>query len=632
MSTASSQKPLCSKIDLWNWRQDCAETAYKRFMRQLNSQSYWWRSDTQITTIAIYGPTQSGKTTLILNLLELKTQSLPEIQKVLRGGQSAGKSSTARILRYLRSKNDDWYIGKQAYQNDNDVCEAFRNLRQEMEHKGRNTDISRIDIFIPKKHFENQNNQQNAVIILDLPGTNASNKAEQAYVSSLHKEIREADLVFLVCSINDLGSLTSEIESPKSVLQNWPYNPTKYKVVCTRTFSDNSIKELLKKSPQFNLADLSQYIGDQFALFGAFPHFNQQIYAVDFGDTWNSLQNNHTETSYLETASYLRQAYLQKIQTDIAESSHVISRLYAGFHIADQAKQVLAYEKDRYQACQEKLNKQICDLRTHNNQLNKKKTLLEETLSQIEEDLNQNKSKSSNLQEKLQKQLDQELKNLYSESILKNVQDLKNLQLKILNSYNHLCLQCNQELKNNQFIGIEIPDMLKNPHPDIITISNKLKNYTFDMYWFSDNLKNDKQYLKQAFNQQKDKIVSDLKNSFDQYFKEQKVLLDKERKSIIYQISKCKEQEENNNKKMTALQEQKKTSTKDFNEQEQKLQEDMDYGNQFVHSIEDSYNYFIAQNVMPNFNSEKAATKKLFWILLVALLKQDLKKLKSKDR
>ena len=84
MSTASSQKPLCSKIDLWNWRQDCAETAYKRFMRQLNSQSYWWRSDTQITTIAIYGSTQSGKTTLILNLLELKVQSLPEIQKVLR--------------------------------------------------------------------------------------------------------------------------------------------------------------------------------------------------------------------------------------------------------------------------------------------------------------------------------------------------------------------------------------------------------------------------------------------------------------------------------------------------------------------------------------------------------------------
>ena len=35
---------------------------------------------------------------------------------------------------------------------------------------------------------------------------------------------------------------------------------------------------------------------------------------------------------------------------------------------------------------------------------------------------------------------------------------------------------------------------------------------------------------------------------------------------------------------------------------------------------------------MPNFNNEKIATKKLFWILLVALLKQDLKKLKSKDR
>ena len=490
-----------------------------------------------------------------------------------------------------------------------------------------------LDIFIPKKHFENQNNHQNDVIILDLPGTNASNKAEQAYVSSLHKEIREADLVFLVCSINDLGSLTSEIESPKSVLQNWPYNPTKYKVVCTRTFSDNSIKELLKKSPQFNLADLSQYIGDQFALFGAFPHFNQQIYAVDFGDTWNSLQNSHSETTYLETASHLRQEYLYKIQTDITESTHVTSRLYAGFHIADQAKQILAHEEDKYQVCQEKLEKQILERKIYNKLLNDKKKILEENHSEKEEDFAQKKSNSHSLLEELRKQLIEASEDLYSESVLKNVQDLKNILLKILNSYSHLCFQYNQDLQNNQFIGVIIPDVHQNSHPDIITISNKLNNYTFDTYFFfSDSLKNDKKSLKQAFNQQIDKIVSDLKKSFDQYFKEQYILLVNEINSITFQLSKYKQQKESNDKKIIELQEQKKQSTKEFSGQKQKLQEDIIYGNHFVHSIEGSYNHFIAQNIMPNFNNEKIATKKLFWILLVALLKQDLKKLKSKDR
>ena len=141
----------------------------------------------------------------------------------------------------------------------------------------------------------------------------------------------------------------------------------------------------------------------------------------------------------------MRQEYLYKIQTDITESTHVTSRLYAGFHIADQAKQILAHEEDKYQVCQEKLEKQILERKIYNKLLNDKKKILEENHSEKEEDFAQKKSNSHSLLEELRKQLIEASEDLYSESVLKNVQDLKNILLKILNSYSHLCFQYNQD-------------------------------------------------------------------------------------------------------------------------------------------------------------------------------------------
>ena len=96
----------------------------------------------------------------------------------------------------------------------------------------------------------------------------------------------------------------------------------------------------------------------------------------------------------------MRQEYLYKIQTDITESTHVTSRLYAGFHIADQAKQILAHEEDKYQVCQEKLEKQILERKIYNKLLNDNyssntdmKSINEKLMGKQEEEDNEVKKK-----------------------------------------------------------------------------------------------------------------------------------------------------------------------------------------------------------------------------------------------
>ena len=54
-------------------------------------------------TIALYGPTQVGKTTLILKMLGVSDAAALTVGEVLRGGRPAGESATATAMRYRAS-------------------------------------------------------------------------------------------------------------------------------------------------------------------------------------------------------------------------------------------------------------------------------------------------------------------------------------------------------------------------------------------------------------------------------------------------------------------------------------------------------------------------------------------------
>lgn len=90
--------------DVWlrkfRQRNDWAQRAYDRFITEVDPELVGDFTRSEHITVVVYGTTQVGKTTLILDLLGIRKEVLPAVGKILRGGQQLGKSSTASPIRY----------------------------------------------------------------------------------------------------------------------------------------------------------------------------------------------------------------------------------------------------------------------------------------------------------------------------------------------------------------------------------------------------------------------------------------------------------------------------------------------------------------------------------------------------
>ena len=73
-------------------RHDWALQAFDRFVHELAPEVSDQVRRTDQVTVVVYGATQVGKTTLILDLLGLASNTRDEVARVLRGGQAVGKS------------------------------------------------------------------------------------------------------------------------------------------------------------------------------------------------------------------------------------------------------------------------------------------------------------------------------------------------------------------------------------------------------------------------------------------------------------------------------------------------------------------------------------------------------------
>ncbi|MBR7358416.1 hypothetical protein G3W16_28760, partial [Klebsiella pneumoniae] len=78
-----------------------------------------------------------GKTTLLLDLMDIDLQQMATLSHVLRGGREAGKSSTATAMEYRRSTDQRWGLFVQSkthwFASDDDMTEALAQLRKQME-------------------------------------------------------------------------------------------------------------------------------------------------------------------------------------------------------------------------------------------------------------------------------------------------------------------------------------------------------------------------------------------------------------------------------------------------------------------------------------------------------------------
>lgn len=344
------------KVAMWlekySNRYRWAYDAYQRFIDELDPSLAGDFNRASHVTVAVYGATQVGKTTLILDLLGVTGKSLERATSVLRGEQRMGKSSTACAIRYGRSNDDYWYIGDHDDALDDEAARVqFSAIRTELE-EGREQSVDVLSVRLPSMFFEQRGGDALSLDlrILDIPGINAVNEAEQAQVARVaEKYVATADLILLVGRADDLGFLHPS-RLKLAALSEWMLQPNRYRVVLSYTFSPASFKAWFGQDER-TLAQVRAKLYQELGTHDYKPSksVESMLYPLEFGD---SLQSLGATPEYHLAAVKLIQQLRRELLASITESASPYGRLASAFKMktlidAKLEREQVHYEKHR---------------------------------------------------------------------------------------------------------------------------------------------------------------------------------------------------------------------------------------------------------------------------------------------
>lgn len=323
-----------------------AYEAYQRFIDEVDPSLVNDFRRASRVTIAVYGATQVGKTTLILDLLGVTGEALERASGVLRGEQRLGKSSTACAIRYGRSKDNYWYIGDDSDALDDEAARIrFSAIRAELE-QGQAQSVEVLPVRLPAMFFgqRDENTLSLELCILDIPGINAVNEAEQAQVARVvEMYVATADLILLVGRADDLGFLHPS-KLKMTALNDWMLQPNRYRVVLSYTFSPASFKTWFGQAGR-TLEEVRAKLYQELSTHDYDPpkSVEAMLFPLEFGDSLRSLG---VDEDYHQAAASLIAQLRCELLASITQSASPYARLAAAFKI----KQLIEARRTREQS------------------------------------------------------------------------------------------------------------------------------------------------------------------------------------------------------------------------------------------------------------------------------------------
>ena len=357
-----------SWVDLSRERYLWAEESFVAFLKKFDEQRLIQATDNASRQISVilYGPAQVGKTSLILTLLGIRDDCFTELNTLLRGEQDLGTMSTARTYRYRMSKNDFWYFSHRengtAWFNDEEAKAIFAGFRQEVEQGVREFDS--VDVFLPRRFFDLQQQSSAQLLIRDLPGTHSTNANEQYYVNMLaSRYLASADVVLLTGKADALAFLKPE-ELDNDLLKDWHWQRHRYKIVLTRAYSDATLQRLIKQK-LFDKKAMRTFLLEQINTLelGLPESISELIYPVECGHTWLAI--NAGDDEFACQCRDLRRDVLQELLDSLHQASNPLSRLRTGYALPHIIEQQMAVEKGHYETEKTLLRKQLLRLEEH---------------------------------------------------------------------------------------------------------------------------------------------------------------------------------------------------------------------------------------------------------------------------
>ncbi|MEH7159149.1 hypothetical protein [Neobacillus drentensis] len=272
-------------------------------------------ASTKELTISVYGPTQVGKTAVILSLLGIKQDRLSQLSKWLRGKRKLGESSTVTVMRYERSQDHSFHVRLP-----NDVVKAGLNgeqLEAALESVRANVEtqesysVEPIVVEIPFDYFEERNVHLN---IVDLPGVESAELKEVEHVKQCIKHWLPLSEVCLL--VDDAAQLTAFTQYVIKDIKTWYEQLDHFRVIPTRALSLDNIRKNIFNGTITSANDLvSDYAKVLNRVLKMELDFSKTIYPIDVGNSWDVIRDR--EPVLYGKMKDIMDGILQNLQRDL---------------------------------------------------------------------------------------------------------------------------------------------------------------------------------------------------------------------------------------------------------------------------------------------------------------------------
>ena len=331
--TSDSIAALWSEHD--SQRLGWAFRAYERFVASLSPEireRLAHKGQQEEAYVVVFGNTQVGKTTLLLDLMGVEPASLERVSLALRGGRAHGQSATATTMEYRRSADQRWGLRTadgaiQWFDDDRSITEALGQVRAAMEDR-QQVGHEPCVVYIPMDCFTLQAGQP-AVRMLDLPGHEPANPIEREHVQEMaRKYVPLADLILLVGKGDDLSFLQpGGLTLPG--IEDWQSVPGRFRIVTTFPFTAQSVRNLVRQGAGPAEAGFyRQRLIEQIEKFGALSddaRRPERYFPLEFGTTWHDAEEHQPEL--YARISPMIDTLKRQLHADIQASTTPMARL-----------------------------------------------------------------------------------------------------------------------------------------------------------------------------------------------------------------------------------------------------------------------------------------------------------------
>ena len=363
----------------WDWAHK-AEKEFKQSLQKLQVDEAIHNDNLSEITIGVYGPTQVGKSTLILRLLGIRQDSIETVSVWLRGKRTLGHSATVTATEYKLSQDEYFhFFSKETGWKRNltgpQMEQTLFEVRSHVETKGQ-ISTDQLVIEISNLYFDTEIPAHNLNLV-DLPGVYSAEEAEQKQVREcIERWLPICEIILLV---EDATVINNYVQLEDENVKYWMNETDRFRLVPTHAASLESVQKELSEC--LTVATLKNYYTNElfFSLEGKLEthEISSILYPIEIGKSLEALMSS--DQRMYEKVANLMEELLQELRNDLssqkAEAIHY-KRLASLYRLAEEKK------KEDIEEIRAKLELMNNDLERHEGfvkKLRKRNKKLDET-------------------------------------------------------------------------------------------------------------------------------------------------------------------------------------------------------------------------------------------------------------